>query len=244
MKYMLSIFLMISFLWALNKNESFAMSKKIPDSQIEKPISSPTPAPVVVPTKVSLSWEKNHPERKKWSEFVFEFLNAEMIEIFDSAKDARRICPKYEALSKEQRISVWSELISAVTYYESGWNPASRMIETTMGIDPVTKKQVASEGLLQLSYQDVPNYGSVLKFPLCRIEWQKDKGLDVKDVKKTIFDPLINLECGIRIMANQIKKKGSVILENGVYWAVLRDGGKYSKVSAILGMVKQTGLCH
>lgn len=243
MKYMLSIFLLVSFLWAIERNESFAMSKKLPDAISEKP-KTPTPAPIVVPAKAPLSWEKNHPERKKWSEFVFEFLDAEMIEAFDLAKDARRICPKYEILSKEQRISVWGELISAVAYYESGWNPASRMVETTMGIDPVTKKQVASEGLLQLSYQDVPNYGSILKFPLCRIEWQKDKGLDVKDVKKTIFDPFVNLECGIRIMANQIKKKSYVILESGVYWAVLHDGGKYSKVSAILGMVKQTGLCH
>jgi hypothetical protein len=69
------------------------------------------------------------------------------------------------------------------------------MIETTMGTDPVTGKQVASEGLLQLSYQDVPNYGSVLKYPLCKIQWSKDKSLSVTDPKKTILDPYINLEC-------------------------------------------------
>ncbi|MEN0057917.1 MAG: hypothetical protein AAGB31_03715 [Bdellovibrio sp.] len=68
------------------------------------------------------------------------------------------------------------------------------MTENTMGTDLVTGKQVVSEGLLQLSYQGVPNYGATLKYPLCRIEWSKDKNLAATDSKKTILDPLINLE--------------------------------------------------
>ena len=242
MKYMMSLFLLISLLWLVEQNESFAMSRKVPTTPIEvKP--TPTPIPEKPVEKLALSWEKNHPERKEWSAFVSELLSAELFEAFDLAKDATRICPKYETLARDQRIAVWSELISATAYYESGWSPVSRMTETTMGTDPVTKKQVVSEGLLQLSYQDVPNYGAVLKYPLCRIEWQKDRSLDLTSSKKTILDPLINLECGMRILASQIKKKGNVILASGVYWAVLRDGGKYSKVPAIIGKVRQTGLC-
>lgn len=240
MKYMMILFLMVFGLWAIEQNESFAMSKKAPPSVEEEKPTAPPPKRDV---KIALSWEKNHSERKPWSTYVSELLSAELFESFDSAKDAKRICPKYETLNREERIAVWSELISAVALYESGWDPTSRMTETTMGTDPVTKKQVASEGLLQLSYQDVPNYGSLLKYPLCKIEWSKDKGLALKDAKKTILDPYINLECGMRILANQIRKKGTVILESGVYWAVLRDGGKYSKVNPIIGMVRQTGLC-
>jgi hypothetical protein len=95
-----------------------------------------------------------------------------------------------------------------------------------------------------LSYQDVPNYGSVLKSPHCKIDWQKDKNLSAIDPKKTILDPYINLECGLRILANQITKKGNVILSSGVYWSVIKDGGKYSKVQPILKMVSDTGLCN
>ena len=131
-----------------------------------------------------------------------------------------------------------------MAYFESGWKPTSRMTETTMGIDPVTGKQVESEGLLQLSYQDVPNYGSVLKFPACKIDWQKDKSLSAIDPKKTILDLYINLECGLRILGSQIKKKGSAILSSGVYWSVLKEGGKYSKVESIIDMITKTGLCR
>lgn len=191
----------------------------------------------------ALSWEKNHPERKPWSDFVFGLVAGELFDSFDSAKDAAKICPRYAELTKAQKVLVWGELISAMAYYESGWKPTSRMTETTMGTDPVTGRQVESEGLLQLSYQDVPNYGLVLKYPACKIDWQKDKNLVATDPRKTILDPLINLECGLRILGNQIRKKGSVILSTGVYWAVIREGGKYSKISQIIEMVSKTGVC-
>lgn len=236
MKYMIMIFSVCAVLW------SFSACTK--EKAVENSPAIPPTVTVPVKTKfAALSWEKNHPERKEWSTFVFEFISAEVFESFDAAKDATRICPKYESLAKDQRILVWGELISAMAYFESGWSPTSRMTETTMGTDPVTGKQVASEGLLQLSYQDVPNYGTVLKYPLCKIEWSKDKSLSLTDPKKTILNPYINLECGLRILANQVKKKGSVILSSGVYWAVLKDGGKYSKVDSIIGMIAKTGLC-
>lgn len=214
-----------------------------PSTSPEVGVTNPTPVKSD-PSYGALSWEKNRAERKPWSEFVFALISEELFSSLDAAKDTKRICPRYAELTKAQKVFVWGELISAMAYYESGWSPTSRMTETTMGTDPVTGKQVASEGLLQLSYQDVPNYGAVLKYPLCKIDWQKDKALAVADPKKTILDPFINLECGLRILANQVSKKGSVILSSGVYWAVIKDGGKYSKVDAILEMVAKTGFCR
>lgn len=237
MKYMMMIFCVCAVVWSF----SGCTKEKVAEDSPKSPPS------VTIPEKVefaALSWEKNHLEKKAWSTFVFELISAELFEVLDSAKDAKRICPKYENLAKDQRVLIWGELISAMAYFESGWSPTSRMTETTMGTDPVTGKQVVSEGLLQLSYQDVPNYGSVLKYPLCKIEWAKDKSLSVIDPKKTILDPYINLECGLRILANQVRKKGAVILSSGVYWSVLKDGGKYSKVDSIIAMVAKTGLCN
>lgn len=238
MKYMLSIFSLFVCLWAfLSCTKSKSNVEQSPPVSTEVTVQQPT-------SLNSLSWEKNHPERKAWSDFIFELIDGELFTSFDSAKDASRVCLKYSNLTKGQRIMVWSEFISGIAYYESDWSPTSRMTETTMGKDPVTGKQVASEGLLQLSYQDIPNYGALLKYPACKIDWQKDKSLAVTDSKKTIFDPIINLECGLRILSNQIQKRGSVILSSGVYWSTLKDGGEYSKVDSIIAMVGKTGLCN
>lgn len=242
MRYFVTIIFIFLACWGLTN------CKQGEDTQEQKPAKPPVDSPTTTPAPVveyaALSWEKSHPDRKVWSLDVFLLIGEELFDEFDSSKDAKRICPKYDSLQRIQKISMWGEFISAVAYYESAWDPNSRMVETTMGTDPVTGKQVASEGLLQLSYQDVPNYGSVLKYPACKIEWQKDKGLKITDEIKTIFDPSINLECGLRIMANQIRKKGYVILSSGVYWAVLKDGGKYSKVDSIIKMVRKIGFCE
>lgn len=175
-----------------------------------------------------LPWENGTPERRAWSVFVQELIGGELYSVFDNAEDARRFCPNYNKLDKESRVLVWSNLIAWVAKYESGWDPTSGMTETTMGLDPVTGKQVRSEGLLQLSYQDVTGW------PFCKFDWSKDKGLALRDPRKTILDPYKNLDCGIRILAQQIRKRGTVILTSNVYWSVLKEGGKYSEVENIV----------
>ncbi|XGC82054.1 hypothetical protein ACES2L_06095 [Bdellovibrio bacteriovorus] len=200
---------------------------------VEKPIEA---APILV------SWEKGHPERKVWTTFVSDLLKAQLLDTYDTAKDVKRICPSYETLSKEQRVLVWTEFISALAYHESTWDPTSRMVEKNLQgkknpVDPITKKAVYSEGLLQLSYQDIQ------WAPYCQFNWAKDKNLSGKDPSKTILNPIINLDCGMRILANQIKNKGKVILSSGVYWAVIKDGGRYQQIEKIISKVRQTGLC-
>lgn len=214
--------------------ETKAMSKK---AVKELEVSIPAPPPSE-PTTFAISWEKNQPGRKIWSLFVHDLINGELFSVYDSAQDATRICPKYKSLTKEQKVTVWTEFISAVAYFESAWKPTSWMTESTMGKDPITGKQVKSEGLLQLSYQDI----QWAKY--CKFDWSKDKKLSVDDPNKTIFDPFLNLDCGLRILASQIKSKEKVILSSGVYWAVLKDGGKYQKITQIIGMVSKTGLCN
>ncbi|MGZ3768109.1 MAG: transglycosylase SLT domain-containing protein [Bdellovibrio sp.] len=187
---------------------------------------------------ISISWEKDHPERKAWSQYAKDLIGGELFETFDSAKDATVICPKYNSLKKEQKVTVWTEFISGIVKYESNWKPTSWMTEKTMGIDPVTKKQVKSEGLMQLSYQDM----KWAKY--CRFDWEKDKKLDPDDPKKTIFDPFLNLDCGLKILSKQIQKKGHVIVSSGVYWSTLKENGRNNKIRDIVGMVQKTGLCN
>lgn len=196
--------------------------------------------PIIVEPDYSLSWENTsapHPERKAWSQTVAAVLK-EREASFAKAKDMKVYCPKFATLSSSGKLKALGELIVGITYYESGYSPTSRMIETNLGgksnpVDPITKRPVASEGLLQLSYQDI----QWAKF--CEFDWSKDKGLSDKDPKKTIMDPHKNLRCGIKILANQIDSKGEINLASGVYWAVLREGGKYSKINEIAARVKK-----
>ena len=175
--------------------------------------------------------------RLKESDYIYYVIQSHFI-IFDNAKDTIKFCPKYKSLSVENKRLAHAEIILGIIYRESGYKPTSRMVETTMSTDPVTGKQVASEGYLQLSYQDIPNYGSIVKG--CGIDWNKDKNLAVNDPKKTILDGMINLNCGLKIYVNQLNKKGLITIKpgNGLYWAVISDGGKYTQVPWIASRVQ------
>lgn len=195
-------------------------------TQITQPINAgPTPdgspKPVIA---AKLSWEKDKPSRAAWTIWTFDQI-ALHFEKLDKAQDANLLCEDYAKMPKEKKIILWGELISQMAKYESGWDPTSYYKETTMGIDPVTGEQVASQGALQLSYQDVKNYPKLK----CRIDFSKDKGKALKDPSRTILDPFINLECGIGILATQIERKGKIILSSGLYWSVLREGSDKSK---------------
>ncbi len=194
----------------------------------------------------SPTWEKK-PEARAWSEFLYDLIDRELFVDLDKVTDMTRFCPTYKKLDREHKIYAWLELVSQMTYYESGWSPVSRMQED-MGTDPVTKKPVFSEGLMQLSYQDTVNYPKLLKYPDCKIDWSKDKDLAVKDPNKTILNPYINLECGSRILADQIKRKRKIAMSSGVYWAVLRDNPyqfwKAKVVDQIAAGVKKVSFCR
>lgn len=187
------------------------------------------------------SWEK-YPENRPWTEYLYTLIEQALFQELDQASDMCRFCARYRLLPKEQKIFTWIELFSQVSYYESAWDPTSRMQED-MGTDPVTGRPVFSEGLLQLSYQDILNYPKILKYPLCKIDWNKDRSLASKDPSKTILDPLINLECGTRIMADQVARTKKIVLQSGVYWATLREWGRYSVVSQIQNNIKSLSYC-
>lgn len=192
-------------------------------------------APSTVNQGTTISW--------RWTKETKDLVTP-LFDSFDKAQDAERFCPKYKALSKESRIEVWAEMFSAMALFESSWSPTSRYVETTFKEkDPVTGEPVTSEGLLQMSYQDTVNYAHWLGKGWCGFDWAKDKLLSRTDARKTIFDPKTNIGCAVKVMANQIERTGKVILSSGVYWAVLKDGGKYSQVKAITGRVAKMRGC-
>ncbi len=202
-------------------------------------LQKPTPVPpVIAPAEVAktypvLSWEK-YPENRAWTKFVYELLDSELFPVFDKTSDVFRFHLSYNTLTRAQKIHVWAEMISQICWHESKWNYLARITETSMGLDPITGKQVASEGLMQLSYQDAKNYPELgIKF-----DWEHDKGLDLRNPNRTILNPYLNLEAGMRILARQIEKRGSIIVSEKPYWSVLDENGSNSKIKEITTVTK------
>lgn len=180
-----------------------------------------------------LVWESNRaPFRAEWSKIALRSI-IQNFQDLDLVKDADRFCPNYYRAGRHQRINFWGQLIAAISFYESAWNPTTRFEEKTLGIDPVTGTTVFSEGLLQLSYQDQR------WAPWCEFDWPRDQNLSPTDPRKTIFDPGINLRCGIGIMARQIRRLNLIVLRTGVYWAVIREEGRYQRIPQIAQMVQR-----
>lgn len=224
-----------------NQSSGVAPSDPAPETPTEEPTETPddgTPTTPPAYKMVALSWETTkNPERKLWSEYLQNILINEWSSLLNGASDITNFCPTYNSLNIDQKANVWAQIFVAIAKYESAYSPTSRMHETTMGNDPVTNQPVYSEGLLQLSYQDIQ------WAPWCDFDWAKDRSLSATDPRKTILDPYLNLNCGVGIMAKQIKSKGSIVVSSGVYWAVIKSGGKYQQISNIQSMVKALSLC-
>jgi hypothetical protein len=186
----------------------------------------------------TLAWEAaSRPQAKQWSAYIFNLINGEAKDLL-AAQDFAQFCPRYATLTRNQKINAAGQLIAAMAKFESGFNPLSRYHESTMGTDPVTGLAVYSEGLLQLSYQDT-QWAS-----FCAFDWSVDKYLSATDPKKTILDPYKNLYCGVRILANQVKNKGVIILGTGAYWSVIKSNSQYQKLSEIKAIVGALTFCQ
>lgn len=185
-----------------------------------------------------LSWEKHQKDGPQWSSFLYQMIDQESLETLDYAEDIETFCPEYRKLSRQQKVNVWAQVIAGIARFESGYQPTCRYHEKTLGRDAVTGQGVYSEGLLQLSYQDTRWYKG------CGFDWKKDRRLSQQDSQKTILNPYLNLQCGLRILTSQVKRTKRVLLEKNVYWAVLKIKGRYQKISEITAMTKQMKLCR
>ena len=179
---------------------------------------------ILAVTQPKLSWENGSAERSEWTAITLSVVEKYYKDL-DSAKDAAQFCPNYYKLDKDQRINVWGELFSLLAFYESGWNPHNDYTESTLGIDRVTGQRVVSSGLLQLSY------GDMLWAKWCPFNWEADT--KIGSFQTSIHNPKNNLQCGIGIMAHQIRKHGLITIDKGVYWSTLRAGSQRAKIGEL-----------
>jgi len=131
--------------------------------------------------------------------------------------DVKNVCPRFFQLETSEKRLFWAYFLQAVAVPESGLQRSNRFRERGIpGIDSVTGLPIWSEGLLQLSYQDTRNHG-------CGFDWQRDRNLDRDDPDKSIFDPKLNLECGVKILEHQLfgRNPRPLFPSRHYYWSTL-----------------------
>lgn len=115
----------------------------------------------------------------------------------------------------------WKAYMKAVSWAETKWVYTSTYVEKGFkNLDPVTGKQPVSEGLFQLSYQDVKWYA---KQPTCQLfDYKADEKLPLKN--HSIINPFINVGCAMEIadklMTSYAGNELYYII--GRYWSVSR----------------------
>ncbi len=190
--------------------------------------------------QVAALWETAQPKAgKAWTDHAFQVVQTYGASLKAGPQDVTTFCPSYYSLSEEQKVSFWVYFVSAITKYESGFDPLSRMREPGLGTDPVTGQHVSSEVLLQLSYQDSRNYS------FCNVlDWNADRHLSPNDPRKTILDPFKNLSCGIRILDRQVQRHHLIAFGTGNYWSTLKPNGSHGQVAAIKALTHQILFCR
>ncbi len=186
--------------------------------------TKPAPATPIDAKKAELGGKTWDPA---WDEIIEKGIPPEML-TNQVPRDVRKFCPRFYTMSEVDKRAFWAYFFQALAGAEAGLNPTTRVRQPqpeVSQIDPVTGHTARTEGLLQLSYEDQKRYG-------CDFDWDKDKTLPPKDPAKTIMQPKNNLECGIKILNNQIITQKRPLLYKSGYWSTLQPGRKSYRVFA------------
>ena len=181
------------------------------------PPMKPAPATPILAKKAELGQETHWDV--EWDKMIELAIPAEMVSR-EVPRDVRRFCPQFYEMQEEDKRAFWAYFFQALAGAEAGLKPTTRVRHTQPEVavtDTVSGRAVRSEGLLQLTYQDQKRYG-------CDFDWQHDKTLPANDPGKTILQPKNNLECGVKILDNQIIKQKKPLLSPSGYWSTLRPG--------------------
>ena len=153
----------------------------------------------------------------QWDVIVEQALSPQMLS-GSVARGVRTFCPRFAAMSDEDKRAFWAYTFQALAGAEAGLKPTTDVRHTepeVAKVDTVSKRMVRSEGLLQLTYMDKDRYG-------CDFDWEHDKTLPEKDPAKTILNPRNNLLCGVKIMENQMITQRRPLLSPSSYWVTLQ----------------------
>lgn len=235
-------------LMALTLSACGGKSAPITQSQVDTtvpPVTSPTTTPPVVTNPTPTPTSGVRPQviagwLDEYSTSIEENVSRNYPELLGlTGTRMKTVCPAWDRLDRGTREKFWSALLWSIAGPESGRNRTVIYRETTMSIDAVTGQQIRSEGLLQLSYVDVPNY----RYKGGDISWENDKTMALSDYAKaltkgnperTILNAYANLNLGTWIIYRQLVfLHPAEMLETalGRYWHTMRvTSSSFSKV--------------
>ncbi len=188
-----------------------------PPSGPVAPPMKPAPATPILAKKAELGQETHW--NIEWDKIVELAIPPEMVSQ-QVPRDVRRFCPRFYQMQEADKRAFWAYFFQALAGAEAGLKPTTRVRHTqpeVAVVDKVSGRMVRSEGLLQLTYEDQQRYG-------CDFDWQHDKTLPANDPGKTILQPKNNLECGVKILDNQIIEQKKALTSQTSYWSTLRPG--------------------
>lgn len=196
-----------------------------------KAVDSATPS-VPTPTTVQERVEAkldwdSKPGALAWSKELRKQIRFSLPDLM-KAKDWKLYCPKFSSISDEQRIEAIATMAVGIAYRESGYKPGDAMKESDGAI---------SEGLFQLTYGD--------------------RYCPKKKSEGSLIDPLVNIQCAVRLMAYYVSENGTVAeggytkygapAPKGVarYWSVMRVPDSKSKhyLAEIKGKTNALSFC-
>jgi len=180
------------------------------------PALKPAPATPIHTERIELGGDTWNPE---WDKIVELALPPSMLSR-QVPRDVRRFCPRFYEMGEVDKRAFWAYFFQALAGAEAGLDPTTRVRHTepeVAVVDKVSGRMVRSEGLMQLTYEDRRRYG-------CDFDWEHDRTLKADDPAKTILQPKNNLECGVKILENQIIDQHKPLLSNSGYWSTLRLG--------------------
>jgi len=188
-----------------------ATSDTTPTAPID---AKPAPATPIDAKKAELGGKTWDPE---WDLLIEQAVPPEMLSS-SVPRDVRRFCPNFYRMSDTDKRVFWAYFFQALAGAEAGLNPTTNVRHPQMAkIDKVTGQPVHSEGLLQLTFEDQKTYG-------CDFDWDADRKLPKNDPNRTILQPKNNLDCGIRILDNQIIEHHKPLITRHSYWSPLQPG--------------------
>lgn len=196
--------------------------------------TKPAPATPIDVKKAQLGGDPWDPE---WDVIIEKAIPPEMLSM-QVPHDVRKFCPNFYNMNDVDKRAFWAYFFQALAGAEACLDPTTRVKHperVVSRIDPVTGMIVRSEGLLQVSYWDEKRYG-------CDFDWESDKKLKPKDPDKTILQPKNNLECGIKILKNQIIDQHKPLISRKSYWAPLQPRN-YSHRNFLREMTNPPAAC-
>jgi hypothetical protein len=134
--------------------------------------------------------------------------------------DVRQFCPRFPAISEADKRAFWAYFFQALAGAEGGLktNVVAHHSQPAMQVkDSVAGTIGRTQGLLQLTYEDIKRYG-------CDFDFEADRHLRVTDPDRTILRPKNNLECGIKILQQELVGQHKPLLSRTQYWSTLQPG--------------------